>query len=289
MSRFQGSIGRNPFHLSPFTPGPLACNDAADPSFGLHLGDTPGPLGRNDCADPDAVAPYGLGIGRLHLTLSRDTDLIFWDYDPQNLLEDDRLNPDFVEQAHKAMKAAVNMGLRPRVHQAYRSPEESDRLYKKYKAHTGAKAAPGWMSVHNYGLGMDVWLYDRKNRYIDNHTKGWYSQYKLLAKAASAFLWGAPFDDADHFEYHPNWKKPANGKHLESVRKWAMRAAVAQNQTVKYNAVATTEPNQPPTMRDFIPESDIRWLPYFWWAAGAKSEERPSEAYLANNKAPIQT
>jgi hypothetical protein len=144
MSNPTGTIGRNPFHLQALSPGTLGCRDAADPSSPGVLGFTPGTLGRNDCADPDAKSPYGFGIGNLHLTLSLDSSLLFWDYDPRQLLEDERLNPDFVEEAHRALRTAVQMGLRPRVHQAYRSPEESDALYKKYKAHTGARAAPAW-------------------------------------------------------------------------------------------------------------------------------------------------
>jgi hypothetical protein len=289
MSRPAGSIGRDPFRLSPVTPGTLGCLDAADPAFGLNLGDTPGPLGRNDCADPDARAPYGLGIGKLHMTFSRDKDLLLWDYDPKHLLQDDRLNPEFVEQAHRAMAAAVALGLRPRVHQAYRSPEESDRLSEKHKAHAGGRAAPAWQSVHNYGLAMDVWLYDRKSRYIDTKVRGWYKLYKLLAAAASSFLWGASFDDSDHFEYHPNWERPAKGKHLISVRTWAMKTALAHGKMVKYDALASgPRLGQAPAQRDFIPESDIEWLPYFWWAAGAQSEDAPSDAYLRDNRPPIQ-
>lgn len=289
MSFPPGSVGRNPFQLSPVTPGSLGCRDAADPEAGLHLGDTPGSLGRNDCADPDAESPYGLGIGKLHMTLSWDKDLFLWDYDPNHLLEDDRLNPEFVEKAHQALKAAVGMGLRPKVHQAYRSPGESDELHKKYKAGKGGRAAPGWQSVHNYGLAMDVWLYDHKNRYIDNSVKGWYKLYKQLAKAASAFLWGEPFDDSDHFEYHPNWKKPAGGHHLVGVRNWAMKAAVANNKLVKYDALAPeARAGGAQAQYDFIPESDMLWLPYFWWAAGAKGADQPPAKYLASNRPPIE-
>src|SRR5262249_823230 len=154
------------FSPSPITPGTLGCRDSADPNAVLKLGDTPGSLGRNDCADPDANSPYDLGIPKLHMTLSWDKDLLLWDYDPNHLLDDERLSPEFVEQAHHAMKTAVSFGLRPQVHEAYRTPEESDRKHQKWKKKQGGRAAPGWHSVHNYGLAMDVWLYDRKNRYI---------------------------------------------------------------------------------------------------------------------------
>ena len=143
--------------------------------------------------------------------------------------------------------------------------------------------------MHNYGLDMVVWLYDKKRRYIDTHVKGWYGQYKKLAKAASVFLWGEPFDDSDHFEYHPNWKKPAGGDLLKKVRDWAMRAALANGQTVQYDALATeARRGRSDAQYDFIPENDILWLPYFWWAAGAKGVDSPSPTYLAANQPPRQ-
>src|ERR1035438_2249424 len=119
-SSTQGTTGRNPFGMSLLTPGPLGCRDGADPSLGLVPAHSPGPVGLNDCADPNARSPYGLGVGTLHLTLSMDRDLHFWDYDPDRLLEDDRLNPEFVELAHQGLKTAVALGLRPQVHEAYR-------------------------------------------------------------------------------------------------------------------------------------------------------------------------
>jgi hypothetical protein len=221
------------------------------------------------------------------MTLSWDKELMLWDYDPNDLLDDGRLNPDFVEKAHRALKAAVGLGLRPKVHQAYRSPKESDDLHKKHKAGKGGRAAPAWQSVHNYGLAMDVWLYDHKNRYIDNHVKGWYKQYKLLAKAASALLWGEPFDDSDHFEYHPGWKKPAKGKHLLHVRDWAIRAAAANRKLAKQYELPEHS-DKAKLQYESIAESDSGWLSYFWWAAGAKDGEQPPAEYLAANKPPVQ-
>lgn len=264
MSRFAGSLGRDPLGLSPRTPGPLGCKDAGDPDASLKLGDTPGSLGRNDCGDADADAPYGLGPLDLHMTLSWDSGLLIWDYDPDRLLQDDRLNPLFAAEAHGALKAAVSAGLRPKVHEAYRSPEESERRWQKYKSGTGHRAAGSWQSVHNYGLAMDVWLYDSKGRQIEPPQKGWYGLYKRLAKAAPEFFWGEPFDDADHFEYHPNWRDAAKGTFLISVRKWALQAADANGKT-----------------------GDSGWLPYFWWAAGAQGDA-PPDSYLASQRPPIQ-
>ena len=289
MSRAPGSTGCDPFRLAPRTPGPLGCRDAADPDAFHLLGDTPSSLGLNDWADPDADSLYGLGIPKLHVTISPDKDLFLWDYDPNRLLDDDRLNPDFVKLAHRALKWAVKFGLRPKVYEAYRSPHESDRKHAKFKRGKGGKAAPGWQSVHNYGLAMDVWLYDHKNRHAEAPVRGWYAAYKHLAETCSHFVWGGPFDDADHFEYHPNWSRPARGKFLIAVRNWAMNAAVANGRLVKYDALALEAlPGGASAENDFIPESDINWLPYFWWAAGAAGGDAPPNKYIASNRPPIE-
>jgi hypothetical protein len=230
-----------------------------------------------------------LRVGKLHVTVSYDKDLLFWDYDPRRLLDDDRLNPDFVEQAHDALKTAVRFGLRPKVHEAYRDPKESARKHAKWKKGRGGRAAPAWQSLHNYGLAMDVWLYDGKDRYINNKRKGWYKLYKLLARACSSFLWGEPFDDADHFEYHPNWRQPAKGKTLVQLRDWAIRAALDNGKLVKYDALAPEAvAGGAESQRDFIPESDVNWLEYFWWAAGARGGDTPPDNYLASNRPPTQ-
>jgi len=289
MRRMPGCTGLDSF-IATRTPGPLGCQDAGGLNVFHILGDTPGPSGLNDWVGPDADARYGLGIPNLHATISRDQYLLLWDYDPERLLEDERLNPEFVELAHRALSLAVNFGLRPKVHEAYRSPQESDRKYAKWKSGRGGRAAAGWHSAHNYGLAMDVWLYDNRNRHVEPPAKGWYILYKLLAKACSRFLWGEPFDDADHFEYHPNWPKPAKGKFLDGVRNWAMSAAVANGQLVQYDAL-TPEGSRGGSSAesDFISESEINWLPYFWWAAGVKGGNAPPNNYTASNKPPTQS
>lgn len=290
MSRPPLSLGRDPFQRSPRTPGSLGCHDAADPNLDLDLGDTPGSLGHNDCADPNQDSRYSFGVRRLHLHFVRIHGGL-WDYDPDNLLDDDRLSPEFVEKAHRALKLAITLyELRPIVHEAYRSPEESDRKHELYLKHKGGKAAPAWSSAHNYGLAMDVWLYDQRHHYIDNHVKGWYKLYTKLAKACSDFIWGEPFDDADHFEYHPNWPNPLKGTLAAPARDWAMRAAVQNGKLTEYDAQAPeATPNHGKTERDFIPINEIEWLPYFWWAAGAElGATAPPDTYLASNPRPVQ-
>lgn len=169
-----------------------------------------------------------------------------WNYDPQKHLDDPGVNPLFAKAAKSVLDAAEAAGLRPRVHEAYRSSERSDVLYKKWQAGKGSRAAPGWASCHNYGLAMDVYLYDATGKYIDNHVKGWYKEYKKLAKYARAngFVWGESFGDgdADHFEFHPNWPGGAGGDFLTRTRDWALELAEGGAGS---------------------------WLDFFWWAAGA--------------------
>jgi hypothetical protein len=255
-------------------------NDAASPDSPPDLlGDTPGPLGCNDYADPDSY-DSPLGVGRLHLTLSWDKDLRLWDYDPGRLLNDPNLSPGFVEAAHRILAKAVRKGLRPQVHEAYRTPEESDRKYRLWKQKKGGRAAPAWRSCHNYGLAMDVWLYDRKGKYIDNHVKGWYRLYKLLAEAADGFVWGANFGDgdADHFEFHPKWPSGANGDFLLRVKAWAQQAAVSM-------PGAGVLPDH---RVGAVPEPRVTtWMPFFWWAAGVGGPP-PTAAFLAKNPPPQQ-
>lgn len=185
---------------------------------------------------------------------------IVWNYDPNKLLAEPALNSNFVNAAKTALDAAAAAGLMPKVHEAYRSPGRSDELYKKWQDGKGGRAAPGWASCHNYGLAMDVYLYDAKGKVIDNHVKGWYKEFKKLAKffTSNGFVWGANFGsgDSDHFEYHPNWPDGAGGDFLNKVRAWAMKLAAAENEKAK--------------------QSTNIWLEFFWWAAGAGGKSPPS-------------
>jgi len=203
-----------------------------------------------------------------------------WDYDPNLLLDSSDLSPGFVEAAHRMLKNAVQRGLRPKVHEAYRSPEESDRKHRLWKEGKGGRASPGWRSCHNYGLAMDVWLYDRHGNYIDNHVKGWYALYKALAKEANSFVWGEGFGDgdADHFEFHPNWSQGADGHFLLKVKVWAEQAAVSGP------GAGTLPDNQVGP----VPEPKANaWMSFFWWAAGAGGSP-PTADFLGKNPPPQQ-
>jgi hypothetical protein len=99
------------------------------------------------------------------------------------------------------------------VDSAYRDPGESSKRAKAFKKGKGARAAPGWASCHNYGLAIDVYLFDAASKLIETPRKGWYAEYKKLAAhmKPQGFEWGEPINDTDHFEYHPSWKGLAGG------------------------------------------------------------------------------
>jgi hypothetical protein len=123
---------------------------------------------------------------------------------------------------------------------------------------------------------MDVYLYDVKTKYIGNHVKGWFRHYKRLASVTPGCVWGKPFDDADHFEFHPNWLGGANGPLLLKTREWAIQAALA-------------EPGRAQLPNGEIgpvaePEAD-EWMAFFWWAAGAGGKS-PQADFLTAHPAP---
>jgi D-alanyl-D-alanine carboxypeptidase len=174
-----------------------------------------------------------------------------WGFDPSSLLEDERVSPAFRQAAQTGLAAAVGAGLRPVVREAYRAPERSDELYRLYRQGKAPRAAPGWASLHNYGLAMDVYLYDAGGRLIETPRKGWYEAYKELAGylTSQGLVWGEPINDTDHFEYHPNWNGLAGSELLERNRRWAMKTASAVDEAAQANVAD--------------------WLAFFWWAAGA--------------------
>jgi hypothetical protein len=184
------------------------------------------------------------------------------------------------------LKAAVAKGLRPKVHEAFRSPAESDRKQRLWKEGKGGQAAAGWGSCHNYGLAMDVYLYDRNGHWIHDGVKGWYAQYKLLAKTADGMVWGQAFGmtrhskgdrrkkgDADHFEFHPNWSGGTDGPFLLKVKEWAQRAAGATPGADTKGSQSQPKPAE--------------WMPFFWWAAGAGGTA-PPPSFLAKDPPPVR-
>lgn len=174
-----------------------------------------------------------------------------WDIDPGGLLDNQQVSPAFAAVARAGLAAASANGLCPRVHEAFRSPSTSNKRSAAYKK-GGPRAAPGWSSCHNYGIAMDVWLYDRKANPILNNTghKGWYQESKKLAAylTSQGMEWGERINDTVHFEYHPSWPGLAGGKRLKGTHSWA-------------EGLASTAGD--------ASETSVDWMPYFWWAAGA--------------------
>jgi hypothetical protein len=235
----------------------------------MRFSDTPGTIGRGDYADPDSDS--NLGSPGLTLSLVFDKELRrLWDFDPKGLLLQPGLAPDFVDAAQQGLRRAARLGMRPKVNEVYRTPAESKRRYRRYKNGHGSKAADAWKSWHNYGLAMDVYLHDTRDRKIKT---AYTRNYKPLAESLWNFEWGEPINDAVHFEYHPAWKRLVGGRILLKTKKWAIRAA----QDIRH----ATDPVGP------LPaEPDLeRWLPYFWWAVGAGGT-RPSTELLAADPLP---
>jgi hypothetical protein len=286
---------RPPFQLSlcttvspsPRTPGTLGLKDAGDPNVAARLGDTPGPCGIND---------YGVPISpekRLSFHLSPVHLARVWEYDPNLHLIDSRLNSAFLDAAKATLNEAVLIGLFPKVHEAYRSPERADALYQNWIKTGHAKANKAWETCHNYGFAMDVWMYNENARYEDRDSdrKGWAAYYKKFAAIATknGFLWGEKFQggDSDHYEYHPKWKHPVKGPFLKRIHEWAIAADAAAhkadpvpNANVKPPAKASPAPKV-----DGAGASGPRWMTYVWWAAGLGGEAPPGD-YLKQHPAP---
>jgi hypothetical protein len=280
--------GRKPGHLRlvpsleltpPRTPGTLGFFDAAA-LYGPALpGDTPGTLGVNDWAMPHFTVDLNLHVAPMKPAVATPAaDAASWDVDPDELLEEEGLNPEFVKAVKAGFDEARLASLRPRPREVYRSPERSKVLYAKYKA-GGARAAGEWESVHNYGLGLDCYAHDEKGKVIDSDWsgKGWFKIFRKFEKIMKKqnLVSGEPFNDAGHFEYHPNWSGGAKGAHLKKVKKWAIDVATA------------AAPEKPAgTAAKAAAEPDIKdWMPYFWWAAGAGGTA-PSAQILKKHPVP---
>jgi hypothetical protein len=147
-----------------------------------------------------------------------------WNIDPKHLLDDPHVNPQLRDAVKIALEKAQADGLFPQVGEAYRTPERSHNLFlARQEAIEGGKqpgpAADAWHSAHNYGLGVDIYLYDANGKRIDYDNRAlhpdWYKQVKDFAnKYMDQFAWGVK-NDSDHFMFHPAWgDNPVNGAFL---------------------------------------------------------------------------
>jgi hypothetical protein len=114
------------------------------------------------------------------------------------------------------------------------------------------------------------------------------------------FVWGEPINDADHWEYHPNWTGLAGGATLDKARKEAMEAAEAVDKAAAAAAApaalaaATTTPatgtapaattaTATPVAATTVTKTD--WMQYFWYAAGAGGTAPPPKVEEPKTKA----
>jgi len=176
-----------------------------------------------------------------------------------NDANDPHFNPEMKFHIENALKSARDAGLNPVLGEGYRTPERSADLVNR-----GVKAGGPWGSGHNYGLAVDIWLYDNNGNQITETTKGWYSEFKKLATHMKneGFTWWddhlTPTEkankegDANHFAYHPNWSGNAHGGFLKIQRDNAMQEAAK-----KGNYQLPADPKS------------VDWLREMWKKAGA--------------------
>jgi peptidoglycan L-alanyl-D-glutamate endopeptidase CwlK len=97
-------------------------------------------------------------------------------------------------------------GLTPRVLSGTRTYAEQDRLFAQRPRVTKAK---GGQSNHNFGLAIDIGLFDAKGRYLTGSAKGDEDAYARLAAAVKShvadkvFDWGGDWrsiTDMPHYE-----------------------------------------------------------------------------------------
>lgn len=116
---------------------------------------------------------------------------------------------------------AWSKGLRFRLSQGFRTPQEQAVIYAKgrdskgkvIKPHEVVTNAKPWASWHNYGLAFDVVLLDEKGRCVwdrkadlnEDH-KADLDQFVLIAKKYG-FDWGGDFKS---FKDYPHFEKPMN-------------------------------------------------------------------------------
>ena len=177
-----------------------------------------------------------------------------WNFDPRNTLANPLVNPELRSHLLDAIKEAMNNEIHVKIAWAYRSPSESAALHAAGE-HAAANA---WKSSHNYGMGIDIYVYDNNGKRIDSDTghENWYTYYKNLAKIMKkhGFVWFDDYckkctnkGDAGHFNYQPSW---VPGKvNWKGERDKAIKESKENGKSGK------------------LKPAD--WLPYMWNNAGA--------------------
>lgn len=124
-----------------------------------------------------------------------DLDLI----DPKDILNDPKMNPDFVQRLRLVIRDLVDDGHKPRLLHGLRSFEEQNAIPRQY---TRASGGESW---HNYGLAADFGV-QGGNPYPDKSPF-----WAALGEAAQrhGLAWGGDgrtIVDRPHVEYHPDYR-----------------------------------------------------------------------------------
>lgn len=80
--------------------------------------------------------------------------------DNLELLDDEMVNPKFAQVLKKFIDSAKNAGFKPVIKEAFRSFEKAKATAEKNKK-SGIAGAE--ISVHSFGLAVDIWLANDKN------------------------------------------------------------------------------------------------------------------------------
>jgi hypothetical protein len=135
--------------------------------------------------------------------------------DNRELLDDQRINPQFSKLVKSFLDKAELNGFKPFIKEAFRSQEEAKMLAKKNKE---LKIAAAEVSLHSFGMAVDIWLKNEKGEafsyepidYKKNPTDRLsYFEWMKFIKIGQSFglINAEKHSDTDHWEYHPNWRK----------------------------------------------------------------------------------
>lgn len=104
----------------------------------------------------------------------------------------------------KFVSEIEKMGYIVRINSSYRSFAKQYDLYKKYKEGkmNVPVASPG-SSYHNYGMAIDIYIYDKNNReYNEKTPKSEWEKTGVPSLAKKmGITWGGNFKDNIHFDY----------------------------------------------------------------------------------------
>ncbi len=126
--------------------------------------------------------------------------------DPAGLLDDSRMNPEFLRRVESTINQLRAEGWDVRVapQGGFRSFEQQQALYNQGRTTPGnivtnAEAGESW---HNYGLAADLILNDANGQPIWPDPSPFWDRLGEVAQA-NGLYWGGNFGDRPHVEYHP--------------------------------------------------------------------------------------